>query len=141
MKELYLCGEELSSFKKIMEQTRGVEQVYEGSATAEDVEFTLECLKIDYNPKKIDISELLRVYFTAVDPYSPPKILAKSTAVLFKSTEDAIQIEYYLRFMQMRGAEPTAALGELIVNDSIPQGRETRPLLTLCGRVTSFTAR
>ncbi len=140
MKELYLCGKELDALKKALDSIRGVEALTLGNALAENIDFPLDCLKVDYNPKKIDITELLKVYFTAVDPYSPPKLPAKSTAVLFKSAEDAMQIEYYLRFMQMRGAEPAAALGELIVNDSITQGRETRPLLTLCGKLKSFTA-
>ncbi len=140
MKELYLCGNEFDALKEILEHTRGVAALTIGSADAQNIAFSLDCLRVEYNPKKIDITELLKVYFTAVDPYSPPKFPAKSTAVLFKSAEDAMQIEYYLRFMQMRGAEPAAALGELIVNDSITQGRETRLLLTLCGRLKSFTA-
>lgn len=139
MKELYLCGMKLDKLSEILKPIRGVEALTLGSVTAEGIDFSLDCLKVDYNPKKIDITELLKAYFTAVDPYSLPKNLAKSTAVLFKSGEDAMQIEYYMRFMQMRGAEPAAALGELIVNDSISEGRETRPLLTLCGRLKSFT--
>lgn len=139
MKELYLAGKELDALKEALENTRGVEELTFGSAMGEGIDFYVDCLRVGYNPKKIDITELLKVYFSAVDPYSPPENPAMSTAVLFKSGEDAMQIEYYMRFMQMRGAEPAAALGELIVNDSITEGVETRPLLTLCGRLKSFT--
>lgn len=140
MKELYLSGKELDGLKEALENTRGVEALTYGSAMGEGFDFSVNCLRVEYNPKKIDITELLKIYFAAVDPYSPPETPSMSTAVLFKSGEDAMQIEYYLRFLQMRGAEPAAALGELIVNDSITEGVETRPLLTLCGRLKSFTA-
>lgn len=138
MKELYLSGENLEALQKALENTRGVEKLTSGCVCTDSVEFPLDCLKVEYNPKKVDITELLKVYFSAVDPYSPPKVPAMSTAVLFKSGEDAMQIEYYLRFMQMRGAEPAAGTGELILNDSVTQGVETRPLLTICGKMKSF---
>ena len=40
--------------------------------------------------------------------------------------EDVPQIEYYARFMQNRGAEPGAALGNMILNDTMPEENELR---------------
>ena len=138
MKKLYLAGE-AAVLQEAFAQLRGVETVTSGEAKASN-ELQVKGVEIDYNPKKIDICELLKTYFEVVDPYVLAEDKLLQPAVIYCSSEDVPQIEYYARYMQSRGAEPSAALGNLIMNDSITPGREIRKMLVNYGRLVSFTA-
>lgn len=138
MKTLYLAGE-AAALAAALENLRGVDSVTAGKMLAQSG-LEAKGVEVAYNPKKIDICELLKNYFETVDPY----VLAEDTllqpAVIYTSAEDVPQIEYYARYMQSRGAEPAAALGNLIMNDSITSGREIRKMLVNYGRLQEFTA-
>ncbi len=138
MKTLYLAGE-AAALAAALENLRGVDSVTAGKMLAQSG-LEAKGVEVAYNPKKIDICELLKNYFETVDPY----VLAEDTllqpAVIYTSAEDVPQIEYYARYMQSRGAEPAAALGNLIMNDSITPGREIRKMLVNYGRLQEFTA-
>lgn len=138
MKELYLAGvaEELIA---ALANLRGVEAVAAGTMLAESG-LEAKGVQVAYNPKKIDICELLKNYFEVVDPYVLAEDKLLQPAVIYCSSEDVPQIEYYARYMQSRGAEPAAALGNLIMNDSITPGREIRKMLVNYGRLKEFTA-
>lgn len=138
MKELYLAGvaEELTA---ALANLRGVEGVTTGKMLAESG-LEAKGVQVAYNPKKIDICELLKNYFEVVDPYVLAEDKLLQPAVIYCSSEDVPQIEYYARYMQSRGAEPAAALGNLIMNDSITPGREIRKMLVNYGRLKEFTA-
>ncbi len=138
MKKIYLAGDCLV-LQKAFEPIRGVETVTIGKATA-DSGFAVRCVELEYNPKKTDICELLKEYFEAVDPYIIVDEPLEQPAVLYCSAEDIPQIEYYARYMQNRGAEPAAALGNMILNDSITPGREIRKMQVNYGRLVSFEA-
>ena len=138
MKKLYLSGE-AAALKEAFTELRGVDAVTGGTAEASN-DLKIKCVEIDYNPKKMDICELLKVYFETVDPYVLAEDPLLQPAVVYCSSEDIPQIEYYARYMQSRGAEPAAALGNIIMNDSITPGRETRKMLVNYGRLISFTA-
>ena len=138
MKKLYLSGE-AAALKEAFAELRGVDAVTSGTAEASN-DLKIKCVEIDYNPKKIDICELLKIYFETVDPYVLAEDPLLQPAVVYCSSEDIPQIEYYARYMQSRGAEPAAALGNLIMNDSITPGREIRKMLVNYGRLISFTA-
>lgn len=136
MKKIYLAGDCLV-LQQAFEPIRGVETVTIGKATA-DSGFEVRCVELEYNPKKTDICELLKEYFEAVDPYIIADEPLEQPAVLYCSAEDIPQIEYYARYMQNRGAEPAAALGNMILNDSITPGREIRKMQVNYGRLASF---
>lgn len=138
MKELYLAGvaEDLTA---ALANLRGVEAVTAGKLLAESG-LEAKGVQVAYNPKKIDICELLKNYFEVVDPYVLAEDKLLQPAVIYCSSEDVPQIEYYARYMQSRGAEPAAALGNLIMNDSITPGREIRKMLVNYGRLKEFTA-
>ena len=138
MKKLYLSGE-AAVLKEAFSGLRGVDVVTSGTAEASN-DLKIQCVEIDYNPKKIDICELLKTYFETVDPYVLAEEPLLQPAVVYCSNEDIPQIEYYARYMQSRGAEPAAALGNLIMNDSITPGREIRKMLVNYGRLINFVA-
>ena len=58
--------------------------------------------------------------------------------MFYPSNEDVPQLDYYARFLQSRGHEPGAALGNLIVNDSITANTEIRPLQLRFGRLHEY---
>lgn len=139
MKELYLAGK-ISDLLVAFANMKGVEQVIPGRAKASG-NLEVKCVCVKYNPKKTDICELLKKYFDeGVNAYIIAEDILEQAAVIYKSAEDVPQIEYYARFMQNRGAEPSAALGNLIVNDSIPDGAEIRRVQVNYGRLLEFAA-
>lgn len=138
MKELYLAGV-AEALTAALANLRGVEAVTAGKLLAESG-LEAKGVQVAYNPKKIDICELLKNYFEVVDPYVLAEDKLLQPAVIYCSSEDVPQIEYYARYMQSRGAEPAAALGNLIMNDSITPGREIRKMLVNYGRLKEFTA-
>ena len=133
---------------------RGVEEVVAGYANSKIADPTkeqvasgdtgaVECVKVTYNPKKIDIADLLSLFFKVVDPYTDgeqgeAKGPQYRSGVYYTSGEDLPQIEYYACYVQSRGGEPIAALGNLIVNDSVSRGKERRPILTEYKRLENF---
>ena len=138
MKKLYLAGL-ASTLCAAFAHLKGVEFVTSGEVFATD-NLHVRGVEIVYNPKKIDICELLKNYFELVDPYVLAEDELLQPAVIYCSSEDVPQIEYYARYMQSRGAEPAAALGNLIMNDSITPGREIRKMLVNYGRLSEFKA-
>lgn len=136
MKELYLAGD-TAMLKELFLQIKGVEAVVIGEAkTGSGLE--AKCVRVEYNPKKIDISSIMKEYFFAVDIYGKAADPKEQPGVFYSSGEDVPQIDYYARYMQNRGAEPGAALGNLIVNDSITPGREIRRMTVNYGRIANF---
>lgn len=139
MKELYLAGK-ISELLAAFEGMKGVETVTAGVVKATG-ELQLKGVRVQYNPKKTDICELLKKYFDeGVNAYIQPEDPEEQAAVIYKAAEDVPQIEYYARFMQNRGAEPGAALGNLIVNDTMPEENELRRVQVSYGRLVGFTA-
>lgn len=129
MKELYLAGK-IAELLAAFEGMKGVEEVVAGRAKASG-ELEVKCVRVQYNPKKTDICELLKKYFNeGVNPYIIAEDPLEQAAVIYKAAEDVPQIEYYARFMQNRGAEPGAALGNMILNDT-PCSSSSPPTLIL----------
>ena len=119
---------------------KGVEEVVAGRAKASG-ELEVKCVRVQYNPKKTDICELLKKYFNeGVNPYIIAEDPLEQAAVIYKPAEDVPQIEYYARFMQNRGAEPGAALGNMILNDTMPEENELRRVQINYGRLQEFLA-
>lgn len=139
MKELYLAGK-ITELLAAFEGMKGVEEVVAGRAKASG-ELEVKCVRVQYNPKKTDICELLKKYFNeGVNPYIIAENPLEQAAVIYKAAEDVPQIEYYARFMQNRGAEPGAALGNMILNDTMPEENELRRVQINYGRLQEFLA-
>ena len=139
MKELYLAGK-IAELLAAFEGMKGVEEVVAGRAKASG-ELEVKCVRVQYNPKKTDICELLKKYFNeGVNPYIIAEDPLEQAAVIYKAAEDVPQIEYYARFMQNRGAEPGAALGNMILNDTMPEENELRRVQINYGRLQEFLA-
>lgn len=154
MKELYLSGGSYYILQETFSRLDGVEDTKAGlvvsqkdNSARENAEISeneaVECVKITYNPKKVDITNILKLYFKVVDPYSLDRQgsyegLRYRPCVYYTQGEDLVQIEYYFRFMQMKGKEPTASLGDVIVNDTIKHSGEMRKWQVEYKKLVSF---
>ena len=136
MKKLYLAGEAYS-LKDAFQNLKGVITTMPVHAVAQNGE-ELYGVEIEYNPKKQDICGILEAYFAVVDPFPKDELPLQQSAVFYTSNEDVPQLDYYARFLQSRGHEPGAALGNLIVNDSITANTEIRPLQLRFGRLHEY---
>ena len=136
MKKLYLAGQPYAlrdGFIKV----KGIEAIAPVHAVAQNGE-ELYGVEVTYNPKKQDICGVLEAYFELVDPFAKQELPLQQAAVFYTSGEDEPQLDYYARFLQSRGREPIATLGNLIVNDPMLPKTETRPLQLRFGRVHEF---
>ena len=154
MKELYLAGGPYYILQEVFSRLEGVTEARAGFAEpptdclAKDSaglseKKDIECVKIIYNPKKIDITNILKLYFKVVDPYSLDRQgkyagLCYRPYVYYTQGEDLVQIEYYFRFMQLKGKEPIASLSDVIVNDTIKKSGEMRKWQAEYKKLVSF---
>lgn len=91
-------------------------------------------------PKDRYLRALKKYFNEGVNPYIIAEDSLEQAAVIYKAAEDVPQIEYYARFMQNRGAEPGAALGNMILNDTMPEENELRRVQINYGRLQEFLA-
>ena len=154
MKEVYLAGGPYYILQEVFSRLEGVTEARAGFAEtptdclAKDSaglskKNDIECVKIIYNPKKIDITNILKLYFKVVDPYSLDRQgkyagLCYRPYVYYTQGEDLVQIEYYFRFMQLKGKEPIASLSDVIVNDTIKKSGEMRKWQAEYKKLVSF---
>ena len=137
-KDLYLAGGSFHGLQEVFSRIYGVvdtqagyanscieaptkEQVADGSAEA------VECVKVTYNPKKIDIGMLLNVFFTIINPYTDGiqgKYVGPQyrSGIYYTSKEDVPQISYFLVFLQNRSPRAEACFPP---PSSANQGRQT----------------
>ena len=154
MKELYLSGGPYYILQEVFSRLDGVTETHAGLASYQAEELlkdntnlnnnvNVECVKVIYNPKKLDITNILKLYFKVVDPYSLD-MQGKSAGLCYRpyvyytQGEDLVQIEYYFRFMQLKGKEPIASLSDVIVNDTIKKSGEMRKWQAEYKKLVSF---
>lgn len=133
VKDLYLAGGPYYGVQEVFSRIKGVVETTAGFANSsvpnprkEDVENgkvqAVECVKVTYNPKKIDIGTLLSVFFTIVNPYTDG-IQGKCTGshyrtgIYYVSGEDTPQITYYMAYYQNRGNSRPVSESCLVFNE------------------------
>ena len=133
MKELYLAGGPYYGIQEVFSRIHGVTGTVAGFANSEKEKPTkeevagghtgaVECVKVIYNPKKIDIGSLLSIFFTIVNPYTEG-VQGKcegpqyKTGIYFTSNEDIPQITYYVTYIQNRGNSRQMSESCLVMNE------------------------
>lgn len=154
MKELYLAGGPYYGLQEVFSRVKGVVDTRAGYAnsvienpTKDDVVSgraqAVECVKVVYNPKKIDISALLSVFFTVINPYTDG-IQGKCegphyrTGVYFTSGEDSMQLGYYMSYMANRGNPRQMTENSFVFNEFEGKQRARPPVRTECKRLENF---
>ena len=154
MKDLYLAGGPYYGVQEVFSRIKGVVETTAGFANSsvpnprkEDVENgkvqAVECVKVTYNPKKIDIGTLLSVFFTIVNPYTDG-IQGKCTGphyrtgIYYVSGEDTPQITYYMAYYQNRGNSRPVSESCLVFNEYENEKNIRPPIRTEARRLENF---
>lgn len=154
MKDIYLAGGPYYGLQEVFSRIHGVTGTAAGFAnskvpnpTKEDVAAgktgAAECVKVTFNPKKIDIATLLSVFFTVVNPYTKGiqgkcKGPQYRSGIYYTHAEDLPQITYYMAYIQSRGASRTASESCLIVNEFDPERATRPPVQTEVKKIENF---
>ncbi|MCQ2373325.1 MAG: peptide-methionine (S)-S-oxide reductase [Phascolarctobacterium sp.] len=151
MSNIYFAGGYVYDLQEVFSRTLGVEAVEAGYANCSDANATKEaiaagqtdaalCIKVQYSPRKTDLGSLLQLFFKLINPFAEPTHPKYRTGVYYEQGEDLFQIEYYFRFLRMRGTEPVTTDSNIVMNDSVTRNLDTRPILTEMERLRSFVA-
>ena len=152
MKRICLSGADMYELEEVFRGRRGIASVRTGyinaaeNASYEAVETGAAGgrmgIEIVYDPKKIDISQLLDLHFAVVTPYSIDgqgyvRGVMYRAGVFYESAEDEPQIQLYLTFLAGKGRCP--ATGEhLTLNDPNSSAAARRVMHATMERLTSF---
>jgi len=155
MKDIYLAGGPFYGVQEVFSRVESVVATVAGYAnskipnpTKEQVESgeagAVECVKVTYNPKRIDIGTLLQVFFTVVNPYTDGiqgkcKGPQYRTGVYYTSREDAPQISYYILYIQNRGNNHAISESCLVMNEYEGEQKYTPPVRTEMKALENFT--
>lgn len=149
MSSIYFAGGYVYDLQEVFSRAVGVEAVTAGYANCSESNAANDiisagktdaalCVKVDYNPKRTDLASLLQLFFKIINPYAEPTQSKYRTGVYFDHSEDLFQIEYYFRFLRMRGTEPVTTDSAIVMNDSVTRNLDTRPILTELVRLQNF---
>lgn len=149
MSSIYFAGGYVYDIQEVFSRVKGVDNVVAGYANCSDASANDDiiasgqtdaalCVKIDYNPKRTDVASLIQLFFKIINPYAEPTQPKYRTGVYYERGEDLFQIEYYFRFLRMRGTEPVTTDSAIVMNDSVTRNLDTRPILTELVRLQKF---
>ena len=150
-KELYLAGGPFHGLQEVYSRIYGVLDTEAGyaygkpAAGREKPEEAAECVKVIYNPNRIDIGTLLSIFFTVVNPYTDG-IQGKCrgpryrSGIYYTSREDVPQISYYMLYIQHRGESRPISESCLVVNEFEGEKKFRPPIRTELLELDSFTA-
>jgi len=144
-KKIYFSGGNARELQEIFCDVPGVLSILIGKLSARDVHSyvnhepqTLEnipSVEIEFNPKKMDLSMLMDVLFSVLNPYAD-----KTLGVYYNSGEDEPQVELHLNFIANRGREPVVSKACLTINDPNSNPRLARKCFVKVGRLINFFA-
>ncbi len=154
MKELYLAGGPYYGIQEVFSRIKGVVETVAGFANSskecprkEEVESgavtAVECVKVIYNPKKIDIGSLLSIFFTIINPYTDGiqgkcKGPQYRSGVYYISSEDVPQITYYMSYIQNRGDSRQMSKSCLVFNEFEGSKKIRPPIRTEVKKLENF---
>ncbi|MDO4179084.1 MAG: peptide-methionine (S)-S-oxide reductase [Phascolarctobacterium sp.] len=154
MKSIILSGISVYDLQEAFSRYKGVVDTKVGYVNSDIQKPSLEELKsgktgaalgvkITYNPNKIDICDILALYFKMLRPKDEKTREEqardlKRSCIFYYSGEDVMQIEYYVKFMQNRGVQSIATTGEMLVNDTKREGPEPRYLYVNYVKAVNF---
>ena len=134
-KRIYFSGGDFHELQEVFRHVPGVVEATAGYLDAAagndavsfaevasgDIEAVMG-VAVRYNPKKMDLSQLMDILFTVVNPYEKDgqgeaKGPMYQCGVFYDDPEDEPQIEYHMNFIASRGRPPAATCANLTMND------------------------
>ena len=100
-------------------------------------------VEVTYNPKKMDISQLLDLLFGVVNPYvtdgqGKARGEMYRAGVFYASAEDEPQVQLHLNFIANRGKAPVVGNAGLTVNDPNSNPKLARKLCAIAAPLENF---
>ena len=143
-KKIYFSGGNFHELQAVFDDLPGIVKVLPGYIDAEKIASQANpepisaekiCgVEIEFNPKKIDLSMLMDILFSVLNPYAE-----KNLGVYYKSAEDEPQIELHLNFIASRDKQLAATSAELTINDTNLNQKSFRKCFAACGRLKNFS--
>ena len=144
-KKIYFSGGNVNELQEIFRDVPGVVNVLVGTVTAKNIRSYVEpepqtvenisAVEIEFNPKRRDLSVLMDVLFTALNPY-----VENNLGVYYSTGEDEPQVELHLNFIANRGKQPAVSSASLTINDPNSNPKFSRKCFVRIGRLTNFVA-
>ncbi len=133
MKEIYLAGGCFWGLEAVMARVPGVTATEVGYANSkvENPSYEQVCtgetgaaetVKVVYNPKRTDLTEILRVFFAVVNPFTLNKQgndegTQYRSGIYYTQREDEPILQYFMDFMKQRGRQPAITDSDMIMNE------------------------
>lgn len=116
-KRIFFHARDINDLQKIFSEVNGVLKVETGlidpiGELHPDLTEQLDGIRIEFNPKKMDLSQLMDLLFSVRDPYENP------VGIFYEHGEDIPQIDLHLNFIANRGKQPVTTDSNLTVNDT-----------------------
>jgi peptide-methionine (S)-S-oxide reductase len=144
-RKIYLTGGDPRELDEVFRHVPGVVETAVGEIETDDNvwQSLRAAVEVVYNPKKVDISMLLDILFTVVDPRLSDGQGAMRgekyrAGAWYESSEDVPHIELYRNFLQNRGKPPAATAAGLTINDTETDAKKKYPCHAKFGRAEKF---
>lgn len=153
-KKIYLSGGDFHELQEVFSHVKGAvdtkvgyinaampqpsyEQVAQGEVDA------VMGLEVAYNPKEVDLSSLLDLFFTVVNPHvrdqeGDCKGRMYCSGVYYSAAEDEPMVEFHMNFIRNRGKPPVAANAALTMNDPNCNPKLARGFFTEAAPLQNF---
>ena len=153
-KKIYFSGGSFHELQEVFSRVQGVVSATAGyinsevdSPQYEDVirgkTGAAMGVEVSFNPKKIDVSMLMDILFTVINPYSKDRQgncegPMYRSGVYYDSAEDEPIIDYHMNFIRNRKKAPAATNAALTVNDPNHDPNGPRQCYAEAMRLKSF---
>lgn len=131
-KKIYFSGGDFHELQEVFTDVPGVLNTSTGYIQS-STDSNINGIEVEFNPKKMDLSMLMDILFTVVDPYT------QETGVYYTSGEDEPQVELHLNFIANRGKQPAVSCVGLTINDPNSNPKFARKCLAKASRLKKFT--
>ncbi len=155
-KKIYFSGGDFHELQEVFRTLPGVTDTRTGyiDASSENADFDSVSdgsvraymgVEVTFNPKKMDISKLMDVFFAVVNPYVPDgqgnaRGDMHRAGVFYAHAEDEPQVELHLNFIANRGKPPAVSCIGITMNDPNSDPKLARHCYCLAKRMESFRA-
>lgn len=126
-KKIYFSSENQIELQTAFDDVPGVLNTSVGK-----IDDSINGIEIVFNPKKTDISTLMDILFSNVNPFKNP------VGVHYLHGEDEPQIELHLNFIATYGKQPVVSCTNLTINDPNSNPNFSRKCLAFASRIKNF---
>lgn len=154
MKDIYLAGGCFWGVEEVFSRLPGVVATQAGYANSDKEAPTYEevcsgetgaaeAVKVTYNPKKTDLTELLGVFFAIINPYTLNRQGSDvgsqyRTGIYYTHAEDEPFLTHYMNFMRQRGRGPAVDTQAALILNEVPEPGMEKQIRTEMGPLQNF---